>query len=39
MKRPILALVALVMFAVMISAAWVGLSRLEHPVRVSRTGS
>lgn len=39
MNRPILAALALVMFAVMVSAVWVGLSNLEDPVRVSRAGS
>lgn len=39
MKRPLLALVALAMLAVMASALWIGLSNLEHPVRVSRADS
>jgi type II secretory pathway component PulJ len=39
MNRPILAIVALALFAIMASAAWVGLSSLEHPVEVSRSAS
>ena len=39
MNRPMLAAAALALFALMVSAAWIGLSSLEHPVQVSRSGS
>lgn len=39
MNRPLLAMLALAMLAVMVSAVWIGLSGLDHPVEVSRAGS
>lgn len=38
-NRPMLAVLALALFAIMASAAWIGLSSLEHPERIGRSGS